>query len=195
MNVKVQGLVNGAAWIEATYGREALGRVLQACSPALRDRYVSAIAINWHPLQEFLEFVGVADRLLGKGNGDLAQELGAAGARANMKSVMLRFVFYISKPDFLMRRIAGMWSQFNDQGTMELIHVEPYRLVIRVSGINEFPPLFIRVLTGWANVVVSAIASDTAVARVVDCVEKGEGARCDWELRWSGTSSVRDPEA
>jgi hypothetical protein len=188
MNVKLQGLVNGAGWIEATYGPPALAKVLRACSPAVRERYVSAIAMNWHPLDEFLEFVTVADRVLGSGDGAVVEALGAAGARANMKSVMLRVVFYISKPDFLMRRIAGMWSQFNDEGTMELVSVEPMRLAVRVSGIPELPPTFVRVLTGWARVVTGAVSAGHPMTRILSYVEKGEGASCVWELSWTKTA-------
>jgi hypothetical protein len=181
MNVKAQGLINGAKWIEQAHGQPALAAVLRACSTAVRDRYISATAMAWHPLGELLEFVGVADRLLGKGDGAIAEEIGAAGARANMKTVMMRVVVYITRPEFLMRRVAGTWSQFNDEGTMEVIAFDARRVVVALSGCKEIPPLFVRILTGWAREIAGALAASDSVARVI---EHGHG-RVVFELTWT----------
>ena len=77
MQVKAQGLLNAARYLEDTYGRDALASVLRATSPAVRDTYTSAIAINWHPVEEFVEFVDAADRILGRGNLRLAEDIAA----------------------------------------------------------------------------------------------------------------------
>ena len=90
MNIKAQGLFNAAKWIEKELGQAALRDVLRACSPAVRDRYTTAIVINWHPLEEFVEFLEVAERLLGRGDGKLAEQVGAAGARENLRGAMVR---------------------------------------------------------------------------------------------------------
>ena len=60
------------------------------------------------------------------------------------------------KPDFLMRRIAGMWQQFNDEGTMEILSMESHRMTVKVSGCRHLPRIFVRLLTGWARVVTGA---------------------------------------
>ncbi len=184
MNVKAQGLLNGARWIEQTYGQGALATVLQACTTAVRDRYISATALTWHPLDELLELVGVADRLLGAGDGAIAEEVGAAGARANTKTLMMRVVVHIANPEFLMRRAAGMWSQFNDEGTMEIVAFESRRLVVQLTGCRELPLLFVRILSGWGREIANAVAAHDAVARVVEHVERGR-ARAAWELTWT----------
>jgi hypothetical protein len=181
MNVKAQGLINGAKWIELTHGQPALARVLRSCSPAVRDRYISATAMVWHPMDELIEFVTVADRLLGRDDGNLAEEIGAAGARANMKTMMMRVIVYFTRPEFLMRRVAGTWSQFNDEGTMELVAFESRRLVVRLSGCGDLPRIFVRILTGWAREIAAAVAAGDPVARVT---EHNQGAVV-WELTWT----------
>jgi hypothetical protein len=189
MNVKAQGLINGAKWIEQTHGQPALAAVLRACSAAVRDRYISATAMVWHPLGELLEFVSVADRLLGRGDGAIAEEIGAAGARANMKTVMMRVVVYITRPEFLMRRVAGTWSQFNDEGTMQVVTFDTRRLVVALSGCKELPPLFVRILTGWAREIAAAVAERDSVARVI---EQGQG-RVVFELTWTKSLAEAAP--
>ena len=187
MNVKAQGLLNAVKWIEDTYGQAALRDIVRACGQDVRDRYVSAIAINWHPLEELVELLDAADKYLGKGDGKIAEEVGAAGARSNMRGAALRLVFYLSKPEFLMRRIATLWSQFNDEGTMELVSFEEHSATIEVKGIGRPHWLFCCTLTGWAREVVVAAGGSTPVVRHAECRARG-GTRCLWQLRWSGAS-------
>ena len=42
MQVKAQGLLNAAKWIEEEYGRDALRDVLHSCSQEVRERYMTA---------------------------------------------------------------------------------------------------------------------------------------------------------
>src|SRR2546423_1335474 len=104
MNVKAQGLLNAAKFIEEQYGRETLAEILRACGDATRETYTSATVINWHPVAELCEFCEAADRRVGGPGTKLVEEIGAAGARANMKGMLLRLAFYWGKPEYLMKR-------------------------------------------------------------------------------------------
>jgi hypothetical protein len=185
VNVKAQGLLNAAKWIEETHGRDALRDVIRACSAPVRERFTSAIGINWHPLAEFLELVEQADLQLGRGSGRVAEQIGAAGARANMRGLFLRLVFYLAKPELLMKRVAGLWRQFNDEGAMDLIFVEEHSLRVELRGLAEPNALFCAVITGWCREVVEASGARGAIARHVSCLARGQ-ARCVWEVRYAG---------
>lgn len=189
MNVKAQGLLNAAKWIEDEYGRDALGRVLRACSPAVRERYVSAIAINWHPLEELVEFLAVAERMLGRDDGRLAERVGAAGARANMKGTLVRVAVYLARPEYLMQRIAGLWNQFNDQGEMLLVSMDEKHARIEVRGVPNPHALFCATLTGWCLETAARLGIANTLVRHVQCRARGE-ARCLWEVRGSVESAV-----
>jgi hypothetical protein len=190
VNVKAQGLLNAATWIEEHYGQAGLRDVIRACSPHIRDRYTSAIAIEWHPMSELVEFLEIAERLLGTGDGKLAEEIGAAGAKVNMRGSFARMLFYVAKPDFLMKRIAQLWSQFNDAGSMELISIDDYSSVIEVRAVPNPEWLFCCTLTGWAREVVSAMGGHDSKSRHTECRARG-GQRCIWKQTWSGVS-VKD---
>ena len=190
MNIKAQGLLNAAKWIEEEFGQGGLRDVIRACSPAVRERYTSAIAINWHPMEEFVEFLAVADRLLGRGDGRIAEDIGAAGARKNMKGAMLRLVFYLAKPEFLMKRITQLWRQFNDEGSMDLLHLDDYSSSIEVRGITNPHALFCATLTGWSREVAHALGGNNPVVRHTECRAKG-ASKCIWQLRWTGASATQ----
>ena len=184
MNVKAQGLLNAARFIEEHHGRDMLGEIVRACSPSVRDRYVSAIAINWHPMEELCEFVEVAERCIGSPPGKLGEQIGAAGARANMKGVLLRIAFYVTNPEFMMKRIAGLWSQFNDRGSMLLLVIGKDMVRLEVTGVPHPNSTFCSILTGWCNEVAVAIGVDGPVARHIEC-RALHAKRCIWEVRGS----------
>jgi len=165
VNTKAQGILNGAKWVEETYGRDALCEVLRGCSPAVRECLASAIAINWHPLDELVEFVTAADRLLGRGDGKVAEEIGAAGARANLKGVIARMAFLLATPDYLMRRVAALYLQFNDQGEMLLTSLSPGVGEIELRGRPKVYPIHCSIITGWARAASVALGARRLLTR------------------------------
>lgn len=187
MQVKAQGLLNAAKWIEESYGQAALRDVIRACGPEVRERYTSAIAIEWHPVAEFVEFLAAADRLLGRGDGRIAEDVGAAGARVNLRGSALRIVFYAARPEFLLKRITQLWRRFNSDGAMLLHSFDEYAASIEVRGVPDPQWLFCCSITGWAREIVVAMGGVAPNVRHVECRARGD-ARCIWALRWSGTS-------
>ena len=185
MQIKAQGLLNAARWIETEYGRDALGEIIRACSPEVKDSYVSGIAINWHPVEEFIEFVDNADRMIGRGNGHLAEEIGAAGARANFKGTLVRAALYLAQPKFFFRRIAGLWAQFNDEGEMRVQSLEEHTSSLEVIGLKSPNATFCAVLTGWTRQMATSLGAQNPAVRHVRCRARSD-ARCLWDIRWTG---------
>lgn len=192
MNVKAQGLLNAAKYIEERFGRDALGEILRACGPKVRDTYTTAIAINWHPAEELCEFIEVAADKLALPAARLAHDVGAAGARANMKGTLLRIAFYWGKPEFLMKRAAGLWRQFNDEGTMDLIHFEEHRVAIEVRGVAVPNATFCAIITGWCHETSIALGIKDVRAAHVECRARGE-LRCIYEVRGTVVSDSDIP--
>lgn len=192
MNVKAQGLLNAAAWIEQTHGQSALRDVLRACSDEVRDRYTSAIAINWHPMSELVEFLAAADRLLGSSDGKIAEEIGAAGARSNTKGTLVRILFYVGKPEFVMTRVSQIWVRFNDRGSMHVLEFEPRSAVLEVRDVDAPHRLFCAVLTGWTREVLMAMGAVTPVSTHTECRARGD-ARCVWRIRWTNADNEVAP--
>jgi hypothetical protein len=182
MRVKVQGLLNAAKYIEETYGQQTLGEIIRACGPEVRETYTSSIAINWHPVEELTEFVRVAAGVLGRKPTSFAQDVGAAGARANMKGTLLRIAFYWGKPEFLMKRAAGLWRQFNDEGSMALLQMDDRSLQVEVSGIVEPNEVFCAIINGWCLQTALALGIRDATSHHVECRARGD-ARCIYEVK------------
>lgn len=185
MNIKLQGLLNAAEHVEKTYGRAALEQTLATVSPSIRHRVEAEIAINWHPMEELVEFIRAAANVVGEAPLKLAEDVGAAGAKKNLSGSLKTALFMIAKPAFLVRHTAGLWSQFNDRGTMDPVHVERDFMVIEIRGVPDPNVLFCATLTGWWRVAGERFRARNAEVRHVECRARG-GDRCLWNLRWAG---------
>jgi hypothetical protein len=184
VNIRAQGLLNAALYIEERFGREALGEVLSRCRPDVRERYMSVLAIEWHPVEEFIHFMEVAEKTLRVQEGSLAQAMGAHGAKQNLGGMVKRSLFYLASPDYLLRRIAGLWLQFNDRGAMHLRHLDDKYGLLEVEGVPKPHRLFCATLTGWTEVVADAVGLVGPVVQHQECRASG-AARCVWHVTWN----------
>jgi hypothetical protein len=184
LNIKAQALLNAARYIEDEYGAEVSAKVLAACSPAVRERVATAIAINWHPLAEFVEYLVAVTRTLP--DPLVGEKIGAAAARANTRGVMLRIGLMLSKPESVLRRGASMWRQFNDQGEMTLLKGERTAVEVTITGIPRTPRVFCDTVTGWARELVTSAGGKNALASHTECRADGD-VRCVWVAKWSGS--------
>jgi hypothetical protein len=182
VKVKAQGLLNAAKYLEERFGRDKLGQILRACSESTRDTYISSIAINWHPVEELIELIDVAEAQVGGMRGKLAQDIGAAGARANMKSTLLRIAFYWGKPEFLMKRAAGLWRQFNDEGSMHVLHMDKHVIRAEVRDVVKPNYTFCMTINGWTLQTAQALGIPNASSHHTECRARG-AARCIYEVR------------
>lgn len=183
MNVKAQALLNAISWVEEHHGSAALSDVIRRCSPAVRERFISGIAIEWHPQHEFIEFLTVAEQVLGKPRGQVSKAIGAEGARINTRSMAKRAVMYVASPEFLLRRIASLWSQFNDQGEMRILDINEREAHIELAGLPH-PDAFCASITGWCEVIGEAVGFDRPRSEHVSCCARGD-AQCVWRVAFT----------
>jgi hypothetical protein len=183
MKVKAQAFLNAARYVEDTYGRPVLEEILRACSDDVRARHASALAIEWHPVTELVELLTATERRVGKGDGRTAEEIGAAGARVNFRGPLVRFAFYVGRPEFLMRRITSLWRQFNDEGEIVVERFAEGACDVELRGVTTTHPLLCASITGWCREICIAIVSASPMVRHTSCRAQG-GRACRWELRW-----------
>ena len=96
--------------------------------------------------------------------------------------MLLRLASYWGKPEFLMKRAAGLWQQFNDEGTMDLLHIDDRVVRLEVRDIVQPRASFCCVLTGWCSETATALGITHVRATHVECLALG-GRRCIWEVR------------
>jgi hypothetical protein len=184
VNVKAQAMLNGVAWVREKYGARGLESVLSACSPAVRERCGSAIAINWHPHEELAELLAAADRIFGHGDGKVAEAIGASAARANLRHLGLRLAFFLARPEFLMRRVAGVWRQFNEEGEMLVQSFRDGAMDAELVELTRPEWIICCSVTGWLYEAGLATGMKHLVTTHSECRARG-AKRCAWQLRWN----------
>lgn len=187
MKIKAQGLLNGAEWVLTHHGEPTLAEILAQCQPSTRERYMSAIAIEWHPMEEFCDFLEQSERVLGGPPGAVSMKIGTAGAQKNMGGWLSRAAFYIVRPDYALNRIAAAWRQFNDEGEMVVRALDQEHAEIEVKGVPSPHRLFCATLTGWCEVVSEKVGAVRPKAQHVECRARGDH-RCYWRVGWAATS-------
>jgi hypothetical protein len=192
VNVKAQGLLNAALFVRERFGESALDRVLAKCTPSTREHALQAIAINWVPFEELAEILRVVDQELGAGDGNLAEAIGAASARVNLRHLALRLAFFLARPEFLMRRVAGVWRQYNEAGEMAVLEFNPGRMVAELRAMPVTDWIVCASVTGWLHEAGVATGMKHLQTMHSECRGKG-AARCLWLLKWSaGASTARE---
>jgi hypothetical protein len=189
MNVKLQGLLNAVEFVEKRYGQQALAEVLAECGEQVRQRCAVGIAIEWHPMDELVEFLRVADAHLGKGDGGLAVEAGAAAAEKNLRGMFKRAVLWLANAEFLLRRIAALFRQFNEEGEMTVASLQDGIVELEVKGVPQPDYLFCCVLTGWMRQVSISAGRPNARIDHYECRGRGD-ARCRWRAEFEPLSST-----
>jgi hypothetical protein len=154
VNVKAQALLNAAAYVRERYGADGLGQVLAACAPAVR------------------------------GDGKFAEEMGAAGARVNLRKLHLRLAFFLARPEFLMRRVVSLWSNYNDEGEMIMRDFAKDHMIAELVGCSNPNFALCCSITGWFHEGGLSTGLKRVVTTHTECRARG-ALRCIWQLRWS----------
>lgn len=192
MNVKAQALLNAVKWVEEQHGTNTLSLIIRRCSEPVRERYISGIAIEWHPQHEFVEFLHHAEAVIGKPRGAVSKAIGAEGARINTRSMAKRAVMYVASPEFLLRRIATLWHQFNDRGEMRILGIDERQAHIELAHLPDPDELFCATITGWSEVIGDAVGFDRPRAEHVSCRARGDDA-CIWRVAFTPVSASVAP--
>lgn len=194
MKVKALGLLNACEHVRRTYGDDALRQVVDTCSPQVRDRALMSVNIEWHPVGELIEFLEVASTVLNVSSRELSRECGAASARRNTRGLVRRALFHLGTPTFLFNRIASMWGQYNDTGSMKLLHLNDKLGLIEVRDVPAPHAVFCENITGWAMVISEAIGIKQPWVFHQQCRARGDG-RCIWRITWRKTASDKHESA
>lgn len=189
MLVKAQALLHAAQWLEANHGREAVARALTRCSPAVNERYMSAIAIEWTPAEEFIELLEAIEKTVGSGSGQTARDSGSYSARHYTRGVVKRSLFYLASPEFLLRRIAGLWRQYNDAGELLLHQFTDRKVVIELARLPAPHRLLCASVTGWIEVMAEAVGAHGSKASHPSCRARGD-LHCTFVVDWDASRGL-----
>jgi hypothetical protein len=182
-NVKGSALSSRVLWVQLNHGASGINRLLPQCTPALRASIERGInKAQWYPLAQFVELITNIDRLFGKGDLALVEELARHGAEANLTTIY-RLFFKVGTTHWILGRAVRLWSAHYDSGYLEVLTRGPKTAVLRIRDFADPHPVHCQSVKGWAARSIELSGADALVATDVKCRSRGDEF-CQFEYAW-----------
>ncbi len=182
-NVKGSALSSRVLWVQLNHGEKGMSRLLAQATPELRANIERGIhKAQWYPFDQFIELITTIDRLFGKGDLELVEELARHGADANLTTIY-RLFYKVGTTHWILGRAVRLWSAHYDSGYLEVMTRGPKTAVLRIRGFETPHEVHCRSVMGWAGRSIELSGGKHVKSSEVACRLKGNEF-CQIESSW-----------
>lgn len=182
-NVKGSALSSRVLWVQLNHGEAGISRLLPQCSVELRAIIEGGIhKAKWYPFEQFIELISTIDRLFGKGDLALVDELARHGADANLTTIY-RLFYRLGTIRWVMSRAARLWNLHYDAGRLELDERGPQEIDMHLAGVPEPTCTHCRAVQGWAERSIELSGGVEVETEIRSC-RRGGARTCCVATRW-----------
>jgi hypothetical protein len=182
-NVKGSALSSRVLWVQLNHGEAGLNRLLPQCSAELRSTIESGIhKATWYPFAQFIELISTIDRLFGKGDLSLVDELARYGADANLTTIY-RLFYKVGTAHWILGRAVRLWSAHYDSGYLEVLTRGPKTAVLRIRGFDTPHRVHCMSVMGWARRSIELSGGNQVVSNETKCRLAGDEF-CQLDTTW-----------
>jgi len=179
----------GAGWkpiiefVKVTFGEEGFNRVLESVSPECREIANGWVLISsWYDMQLIEEFIKATDRLLGKGDLDIARKMGRYSAEFGIKTVY-KFLMKVGTPGFVLKRAPIIWSRYYSKGKLQIVLLKPGHAILRLTDMGTLSEVTCVRVTGWMEMTMKMSGAKNPSVEHISCPSRGDSFE-EWEGRW-----------
>jgi hypothetical protein len=182
-NVKGSALSSRVLWVQLGHGEAGMQRLLHQSTPELRRSLEEGInKARWYPFDQFIELNTNIDRLFGKGDLGLINELGRFGADANLTTIY-RLFYKVGTVHWILGRAVRLWSAHYDSGYLEVMTRGPKTTVLRIRGFDTPNKVHCMAVMGWAQRSIELSCGKEVAMSEPLCRTKGDEL-CQLEATW-----------
>ncbi len=182
-NVKGSALSSRVLWVQLNHGEPGLNRLLPQCSAELRATIEAGIhKAKWYPFEQFIELITTIDRLFGKGDLSLVEELARYGADANLTTIY-RLFYKVGTTHWILGRAVRLWSAHYDSGYLEVMTRGPKTAVLRMRGFDSPHKVHCMSVMGWARRSIELSGGTNVFSQETKCRTRGD-EYCQLESTW-----------
>lgn len=182
-NVKGSALSSRVLWVQLNHGEAGIQRLLPQCSAELRATIEHGVhKARWYPLAQFVELIATIDRLFGKGDLALVDELARHGADANLTTIY-RLFFKVGTTHWILGRAVRLWSAHYDSGFLEVMTRGPKTAVLRIRNFDTPHEIHCRSVMGWAARSIELSGGKRVTSKETKCRLAGDEF-CQLESSW-----------
>jgi len=182
-NVKGSALSSRVLWVQLNHGASGINRLLPQVTPELRSSIERGISkAQWYPLAQFIELITTIDRLFGKGDLGLLDELARHGAEASLTTIY-RLFFKVGTTHWILGRAVRLWSAHYDTGYLEVLTRGPKTAVLRIRDFKDPHRVHCQSVKGWAARSIELSGADKLTVSEAKCRSNGDDL-CQFEYAW-----------
>ncbi|MBN1548811.1 MAG: hypothetical protein JW902_19325 [Syntrophaceae bacterium] len=147
-------LIHRIQYLQEKTTAEKRQQVLDLLNPEFQKAIRRGLhAIHWYPFAWYVELLTVMDAVIGKGDYQLAVDIGYyAGMKAGTGLYKLFFKFGTIK--FILQRAASFWSQMFNTGSCETQIPDEKQGKMYVRNFPGLPKVVCMSLLGWSRAVI-----------------------------------------
>lgn len=182
-NTKGTAVLSRIRYVRERHGQAGLDLLLAALDKDVRALLEPLpLPQSWVPFRVFIALNVVADKLFGKGDLTLCQEMGRFGASVNLPTIYKLF-YKVGSPEFLIPRAAALWSSNYDSGHLAVERHVDGRFILHISDFAEPHEAHCLSVLGWAAGSVELSGKRVIDVRNIHCRGRG-GNRCEMALNY-----------
>ncbi len=158
--------------------------VLQSMDDPDREEMEAVVPVGWYSLALYARLIRTLDRVHGRGDAHLVDELGKFEAERDLKTVH-RFFLRFANPVFAIEQMGKYWRRFHDTGYWNVQRIEKSYATGTLCEWGHVDDFLCRELVAYMRRTMElAGASQVALAHP-RCRARG-GGECLFEVRWAG---------
>lgn len=176
--------VKGAlAFVEKTYGKDSINRLIQSFEPPFSEILQSMIVPSkWYPFELQVRLYETIDSIFGNGDLQLCWAIGRFTAEYELSSIH-RIVLKMGRPEQLMKLSGFMWGRYYSAGKLEFEKGEGNTGVAMVKDFNPISKAFCTDLAGWMERTLELTGTRHCLVQHTACVLDG-ASECRYEGSW-----------
>ena len=151
------GQVRGASimgtlrYVRERFGEDAPQRVLEATPLTQREAIADGdllLESGWYDYLVLSHITRVADRLFGRGDLQLAREIGRAQAFTDVGR-FFKWLLRLAGPKAIFGRATSVWRNYHDCGVFVVEEIGDHRAVFRIEDWSSADEIICRRVEGW----------------------------------------------
>ena len=183
-NVKGSAIGSRVLWVRLHHGEEGVERLCAQLSAAaaavVREPPHKA---TWYPFEVFVELNEAIDRVFGRGDLELLQDLGRYGADANLTTVY-RLFYMVGTPKWILDRAARLWDLHYDSGRLVIERFPGNEAEARILDFATPHITHCKSVFAWCQRSIELSGARDVHGVEVRCRLRGD-AECAFHATWS----------
>jgi uncharacterized protein (TIGR02265 family) len=169
-------------FVEEHFGKDAVGRVLEALSHADREALGTVLSTKWYPFDLGRRLDDAIVGVLGGGDDGLFERLGAASADRNLTTVHQAFLTP-GDPHAFLGKARAIYALYYETGRREYQRTGPDSGVLTTYDAETFSAADCLTVVGWYRRAMELCGVAGVRITEEECRARG-GAVCRYRVEW-----------